>query len=58
MLFMDELRECRRHVLEVLRQPLEEGITKIPSADIRELAALAARLVPVQTAVPQRQPGS
>jgi predicted ATPase with chaperone activity len=25
--FLDELPECRRHVLEVLRQPLDERIT-------------------------------
>jgi hypothetical protein len=31
VLLLDELPECRRHVLEVLRQPLEESIIQIQS---------------------------
>jgi magnesium chelatase family protein len=32
MLFLDERPECRRHVLEVLRQPLEKGVVTIARA--------------------------
>jgi magnesium chelatase family protein len=32
VLFLDELPACRRHVLEVWRQPLEDGVVTIARA--------------------------
>jgi Magnesium chelatase, subunit ChlI len=57
ILFLDELPAFKRHVLAGLRQPLKMGVTQIHLLDILALAALAARVVSVQTAVPQRLSG-
>lgn len=48
VLFLDERPECRRHVLAVLRQPLEDGLTRINLAGVLNpniLATFAVRLL-------------
>ncbi|HEX2276390.1 MAG TPA: ATP-binding protein, partial [Candidatus Tectomicrobia bacterium] len=42
ILGLDTLPECRRHVLEGLRQPLEEGSPNHSLQDVIDLAALGA----------------
>jgi magnesium chelatase family protein len=45
VLFLDARPECRRHVLEVLRQPREGGIRCVQSRSALDLAALAASAI-------------
>jgi magnesium chelatase family protein len=42
ILFLDELPACRRHVLEVLRQPLEDGVVTIARTVIAASCWLAS----------------
>ena len=50
MLFLDELGEFSRHVLDGLRQPLEEGVVRIARA--RVSATLPARFLLVAATNP------
>jgi magnesium chelatase family protein len=56
VLCLDELPECRRHVLEVLRQPLEKSISKYNLPRVIDLAGLAAIGVRRVTPTRSREP--
>jgi hypothetical protein len=47
--FLDELPKCRRHVLAVLRQLLENSLTRRQSPHVLDLAVLAAPAARVLT---------
>jgi magnesium chelatase family protein len=49
VLFLDELPEVRRHALEVLRQPLEKGVT---SRTYRTVAAISGKRRHASPALP------
>jgi magnesium chelatase family protein len=54
--FLDERPECRRHVLEVLRQPLKRVSYTYNLAGVFDLNALAAFTVRIQTSIAEHSP--
>jgi magnesium chelatase family protein len=57
VLFLDELPEFRRHVLEVLRQPLEDGVVTIARAAVSVTFPARLTLVGAMNACPCGQRG-